>query len=292
MQRTWFRYGSIFVARPWGIPIRVHFSLFFLVGYIFYTIWTENAGWKQAAFALALAAAMFVGVALHELGHSLVALRKGCRVREITLLFIGGVAQMDRLPARPRDELVMALAGPAVSVALGTVLFFPGLRLMGRGSPFWGELIAIAGGINYGWAVFNLLPAFPMDGGRVLRALLTRRLGRLRATALAARLGKVLAIAMGLVGGWGIPALGLRRNPMLIAIAVFVFVAARREYRATLRETWLRAAGVIWGEDGTEMPSAWVGPPPFRRGPSQPVTVRRATWPAKEDEGLESEEWE
>ena len=158
---------------------------------------------------------------------------------------------MDHIPVRPRDELLMALAGPAVSVLLGLVCaayvflrvvrlaFMPGFA--GADEAEAAMLRAVfshpnvdvlaLGTINLILAVFNLLPAFPMDGGRVFRALLAPRLGRVRATYFAACLGEALAFGMGVLGYRGIRSLGWHGNPMLIVIAIFIFFAARREYR-------------------------------------------------------------
>lgn len=175
---------------------------------------------------LALGVCVFASVTLHELGHVLVARRYGIGTRDITLLPIGGVASMERLPEKPREEITVALAGPLVNVAIAAALF--AVLVLGQwvidprvlqvvGGPFVGKLMLI----NLSLAAFNLVPAFPMDGGRVLRALLAQRTSRPRATELAARTGQVLAVALGVFGFFF--------APTLLFIAVFVWLGAEQE---------------------------------------------------------------
>ncbi len=223
MFRTGYR-----IATVWGIPIKVHITWLIILLVIPGTL----------LFRVLLALGLFASVALHELGHSYIALRKGCRVREITLMFLGGAAQMERLPRRPLDETLMALAGPAVSILLGTIGFFGGIQLMRLGLTYVGMVVYYLGWINWALAGFNLLPSFPMDGGRVFRALLTPRLGRLRATFVAARLGKIMAVLFGLYGFLSEP-----RSWILVAIAFFIFNAAGREYRVVQMEEATRRGG-------------------------------------------------
>lgn len=198
---------------------------------------TSQVGLKWAiALELALAMSLF----LHELGHCSVALRKGCRVREVTLYVIGGAAHMEHIPKKPRDELLMAIAGPAVSALLALIFWFlnnafPIARI--NQLPGGPTFFACIFGLNLMLVLFNMLPAFPMDGGRVLRAALSNRLGRLRATAIAARLGMLFALLFVLQGllsttvfpldeNWGTNLRAL----MLCAIGFFVYTAADAEY--------------------------------------------------------------
>lgn len=170
---------------------------------------------------------IFVTVVLHELGHALMARRYGIDTLDITLLPIGGVARLERMPKDPRHELGIALAGPAVNVALALALWAM-LKLLHApvapgavkvvGGPFLTKLLWV----NVSLAAFNLLPAFPMDGGRALRAVLARRMSYSRATRMAARAGQAMALVFALVGMFA--------NPMLVLIAVFVWIAAQEEF--------------------------------------------------------------
>jgi stage IV sporulation protein FB len=235
---------------------------------------------------LGLEFGVFASIALHELGHAFIAIRKGCRVREITLLFIGGAAQMESIPKRPRDEFQMAIAGPAVSIALGLLCWFGGARLplaeVVWPLPFFRSLgivcnlVQFIGVVNWGLALFNLLPAFPMDGGRILRALLTSRMGRLRATSAAARVGKILALVMGVRGvlqlahgGW-----------VLIVVAILIHTVAEREYRLVqLQEIGWHPGVPPWWPFGPprEPPPrdrVTISPPPYEKGPDQQADLR------------------
>ncbi|QSG05575.1 CBS domain-containing protein [Halapricum desulfuricans] len=180
---------------------------------------------------LAAATGLFVGVVLHELGHSLVAIRYGYPISSITLWLFGGIAQLDEMPEDWRHELLIALAGPIVSVALGVLSYLAFLAVPASSS------VALASGkfllgylalMNVALAVFNMLPGFPMDGGRVLRALLARTRGYARATKIAAEVGKVFAILLGLFGLFGPGSL------FLVAIAFFIYLGASGEAQQTM----------------------------------------------------------
>jgi len=220
------------IARVFGIPIRVHISLLVILPLL---AWRASAylGLSPGA-GLLYAISLFVFVALHELGHSFVAIKTGARVREITLMFIGGAAQLESVPKRPRDEFLMALAGPLVSLALFALLLWLGFALpltAGSVRVEWGEgsfrpnMLHLMAFLNAMLAIFNLLPAFPMDGGRLVRAALSPRLGRLQATRIAANIGKGICVFLAILGVW------YTHNWFLIVIAFFIFTAADREYR-------------------------------------------------------------
>jgi len=210
--------ASYKIATVWGIPIKLHISLLIMV-----LLFARYFGWGMA---ILMEAGLAISIVLHELGHSIVAIKKGCRVSEITLMCIGGAAQMEQIPTRPRDEFLMAAAGPAVSLVLGLLLTFViGPLVPVPVVPFYDVgLLTVLGVVNLVLVVFNLAPAFPMDGGRILRALLTPRLGRLKATRVASRLGQVIILLWGLYGF-------IDGNWLLVAVAFFVFIAAGNEYR-------------------------------------------------------------
>lgn len=214
-----------------GIPIDVHITFALLLAWVALSHFMQGHGLATMTAGVLLVVSIFACVVLHELSHALVARRFGIRTRAITLLPIGGVAQLEHMPERPAEEFAVAVVGPAASLLIAAAIY-AGLRLFG--GPVGAEPLHLVGGpfftklmwINLGLAMFNLLPAFPMDGGRVLRAALALRLGRVRATEVAAVIGQSMAILFGVVG--------LASNPILVLIAVFVWVGAKSE--ATLVE--------------------------------------------------------
>jgi Zn-dependent protease len=175
-------------------------------------------------FLLGLVAALglFLSVLLHELGHALAAQRLGIRTQRITLWLLGGVAQLERIPREPKKELFIALAGPLVSFALA--LLFRLLRQEAGALGFLTHYLAL---VNLMLGLFNLLPALPLDGGRVYRALLATRKPYLQATRQALALSQAVAFALGLFGLWAL-------NPFLILMAFFVYMASRADAEATL----------------------------------------------------------
>lgn len=186
------------------------------------------AGGADAAVdTIVFVVAVFACVALHELGHAMAARRYGISTPDITLLPIGGLARLSRVPEKPSEEIVIAVAGPAVNVVIAVILVvvfgarFEPVSISEIENPTYGFLTRLAV-VNIFLVLFNLIPAFPMDGGRVLRAVLAYRLGRRKATELAARIGQALAFAfgfLGLIGG----------NVILVFIAIFVYLAAAAE---------------------------------------------------------------
>jgi len=229
--------GAWQLGRIAGIPVQVHWSFALLVGWVVLEHTRGGGGPTDALRGVVLTLAVFACVVLHELGHALMARRFGIGTRDITLLPIGGVARLARMPDDPRQELLVAGAGPAVNVVLALLLGGT-LALTGRlmpmtesarvGADFLDQLLLI----NIVLVVFNLLPAFPMDGGRVLRALLALRFPYLKATRWAATAGQTVAVALGFAG------LSLR-SPFLVLIALFVFSGARAEARMVeMRAQW------------------------------------------------------
>lgn len=220
---------SLDVGRILGIRVRLHvtFPLFII---LLGSIAGIEDGWRAGLRLVALLTALFAFVLLHELGHSLVARRFGVTVRAITLLPIGGLAATDSLPRRPSQEILIALAGPAVNLVLAALL---GLAMLALGLPLVLDLdLRGPGGIlsylilgNLVLALFNLTPAFPLDGGRVLRALLALRLPYLRATRLAVVVGQLIALGFVITGLWH------RELLMLAVVAGYLIWAGRREER-------------------------------------------------------------
>ena len=220
-RRRWeLRFGSI-----GGIPIRIHITLLLFFVWIAVTYWISGLGPTGAITGVLLLALVFVTIVLHELTHALVARRFGVRTRDILLLPIGGIASLERIPDRPGQELAIALAGPAFNLVVAGALWV-GLGLAGSDFSLATGSRAEAFALQLMWinvvlAGFNLIPAFPLDGGRALRAVLTRAMPRERATAIAAGLGQGVAVLLGVFGLWF--------NPWLVLIAVFLWFAARGE---------------------------------------------------------------
>jgi Zn-dependent protease len=231
-----------------GIDVFVHSTFLLLLFYI-----ASKPG--DLTVRLIELVAVFGCVLLHEFGHALMARRFGIETVDITLYPIGGVARLCRLPRAPGAELLIALAGPAVNFAIVgavMVLGFLGLGeiLLDAGFdfvlPFLGQLVFI----NLFLGLFNLIPAFPMDGGRVLRALLSGWLGRARATSIAAGVGRVLAVAFGL-------SVIFTHEWIHLALAAFIYLAGQAEERQVLNEERRR-------HYGAESAGAWVAPPGYR----------------------------
>ena len=227
---------SLKLGRVAGIRVQVHFT------FLIFMIWIVFAGLiagkgQQVVLANAIfVLGLFSCVVLHELGHALTAKRFGIRTKDITLLPIGGIARLERMPDDPRQELWVALAGPAVNVAIAAALW-TWLQVTRGGlsvaqinvtSGTFAERILL---VNISLFVFNMLPAFPMDGGRVVRALLATRMEYTRATQIAASLGQGMALLFGVVGFF--------YNPMLMFIALFVWIGATQEASMALMKSAL-----------------------------------------------------
>jgi Zn-dependent protease len=220
---------SLKLGRLLGIDVFVHVTFLVLLGFIGVAHWLRDQSVIAALTGVLFFACLFLCVLLHEYGHALAARQYGIATKDITLLPIGGLARLERMPEKPAQELVVALAGPLVNVVIAASLF-AGLVLSGKWQPM-SQLSLVQGGfaerlmvVNVFLVLFNLLPAFPMDGGRVLRSLLAMRLPYARATDIAAAIGKGMAVVFGFIG--------LFANPMLLLIALFVWIGASQEAKA------------------------------------------------------------
>ncbi|AWI83559.1 site-2 protease family protein [Alloyangia pacifica] len=213
------------IGRLFGSELRVHATFFLLL------LWIGVAAWSAGGMAAAVQnvlfiLALFACVVAHEFGHALTARRFGIKTPDITLLPIGGLARLERMPEKPAQEIAVAIAGPLVNVAIWLVLLLLGassdmgaLSRLGEGT---GAFLSQLASINLALALFNMLPAFPMDGGRVLRAVLALRTDRVSATRAAAITGQILAFGLAF---WGLSS----GNFILILIAIFVFFAGQAE---------------------------------------------------------------
>jgi Zn-dependent protease/CBS domain-containing protein len=209
-----------------GIDVFIHATFLLLIGWIGYTHWLEYGTVAKVIEGILFILTLFLSVVLHEYGHALTARRYGIKTRDITLYPIGGVARLERMPDKPIEELWVALMGPAVNVVIAAILF---LYLFATNNLVPMSELTVASGsflerlmtVNISLVLFNLLPAFPMDGGRVLRALLAMRMDYVRATQVAANIGQGMAFLFGLAGLFG--------NPFLLFIAFFVWIGASQE---------------------------------------------------------------
>ncbi|MDB6167814.1 MAG: peptidase [Verrucomicrobia bacterium] len=256
---------SINLFRIRGIQLAVHGSFFLLLAYAAFEGWQE-AGGIGLLWSVGVLVAFFACVVLHELGHSFTAMGYGVRVRRILLMPIGGMAEMDSIPRQPSQELLVTLAGPAVNFAIAALLAATvgvpaGWHLFGF-TDFPDTLrgfLQLLLHWNLLMGCFNLLPVFPMDGGRIFRALLATRLPYLRATRVAANVGKVLAIAGALL------AILVYQHFLTAFLFVFIILAGEAEYRAVQRrdfdETrWRRMSAELHGRPSLVEEPPVLGP--------------------------------
>jgi len=217
------------IGRFFGIDVSIHATFWLLLVFVGWSHWLQTQTAAGVIEGVAFVLTIFLCVLLHEYGHALTARRYGIGTKDIILLPIGGVARLEKIPDKPIQEFWVALAGPAVNVVIAAALLgwlmvsrtlAPAEQVTVTGGPFLERLLVT----NVFLVVFNLLPAFPMDGGRVLRALLAMKLDYVRATRIAALLGQAVAVVFGIIG--------LFSNPLLILVAVFVWVGASQEAAA------------------------------------------------------------
>ena len=223
--------GSIKLFEIFGISVNIHIT-FLLLPLLFLML----GGIKSMVLVLIV----FICVTIHELTHSLTAKRFGIRVRDITLLPIGGVASMSKMPESPKQEFIISIVGPLSNIVLASILFFifyhapwmPNAILINPTlGNTWLHTIALIPWINVMLAIFNLLPVFPMDGGRILRSILATKIDYRKATKIAVNIGHVFAIFFGYIGF-------VHRHPLLILIAIFIYMAASaEESHVNIKET-------------------------------------------------------
>ncbi len=225
--------GSFVIGKVAGIEISIHWTFFILLAILVIPSGSGGSAYWNLAFILTI----FLCVVLHELGHAMAARHFGIMTKDITLLPIGGVARLERIPEKPNQELVVAIAGPLVNVLIATLLFVsihPVINTQTattlssiNASNFLTSLYLV----NISLVVFNLIPAFPMDGGRVFRALLAFRMDRVKATRIASFVGQSIAVLFAIVG--------IMANPVLLFIAWFVFIGARQEWQMVSTKSFL-----------------------------------------------------
>ncbi|MBN2343994.1 MAG: site-2 protease family protein [Deltaproteobacteria bacterium] len=241
---------KIFTA--FGIPVRLHFSMV-IIPFLAFT-WVEGTGIEQLIVASILTILLFGSVLLHEFGHALTGRRYGVHTADIVLTPIGGMARMTNIPQNPKQEIAISIAGPLVSFAIAGVSFAlllvsPQLPVV---HPLALEMLHVLFQLNLMLGLFNLIPALPMDGGRVFRGLLALKFSHLKATQIASKIGKLLAVAGGIYGI-------MESQWTLVFIAFFIYTAAGQEERiANMREAYKQAQ-----KDGASFGGSPFGASPF-----------------------------
>jgi Zn-dependent protease len=295
MFKTTYHLFSLF-----GIPVKADLSLFILAFLLIQS-------YGSPVYGLAASVILLTSILLHELGHSLTAMAFGCRVRDITLFVLGGRASIETMPRQYWQELLMAAAGPAVSLLLSIAgLFLPILfHAMGYLSKSLTEfLLGAVGMLNFALFAFNLLPAFPMDGGRILRAVLQSRMSKVRATWIASRIGRFIAAVMiffaicnilhiriptpNIPGVFGKMVWYFLSSGTFIKLLIgwMIYRAAEQEYQLVLLEEGYRNNnpfahfgfpffGRVTRTPPPDNGQAYVSPPPYEQGDSQKVDVRK-----------------
>ena len=235
--------GALKIGRVAGISIEIHWTFTLLLIWVVFLDMQRGGNLASSLMNITLILLLFVCVILHELGHALTAKRLNINTKQITLLPIGGVASLEKMPDKPGEELLVAIAGPAVNVVLALLLllFVPIRRYMAMDqaalesfftTPGWETILVYLLIANVMLVIFNMIPAFPMDGGRVLRALLSFRMDRVQATDIAASLGQVISVIFFV--------LGLLYNPFLVLIALFIFIGAYGENQMVKQESLMK----------------------------------------------------
>lgn len=265
--------SSYHICTVSGIPIKVEISLIVM-------LFIVVSRFTNPVFGIAVGVGLALSIALHELGHSLVAQAFGCKVRDITLMMLGGCATIINMPRKAWQEILMAAAGPAVSAVLAAIGIAVGKKLIPVPNQFFEEVIVELGRWNSRLLFFNLLPAFPLDGGRILRAFLQQFfMTRVRATWIASRLGRLVAILLMVLVVCLFFLSGHVQSYMfiLLLIAYMIYQSAEQEYRMVLMEEGAArrrpnpfAGFPFFGRSSTRTPppddgKAVVSPPPYER---------------------------
>lgn len=220
---------SLTLGRPFGIKVAVHWTFLLIIAWVIFLNLQQGANTQQILYSVLFILAIFICVVIHELSHSLTARRYGIPTKSITLLPIGGLADLQKMPEKPREEFAVSVAGPLSNIVIGLVimLFLLVTDNLNISSTYFQSITGknffiVLMFANLMLAVFNLLPAFPMDGGRIFRSLMAMYFSREKATYVAMNIGKIFAL--------GLAILGVFVNPFLIFIAIFIFIGAQKEY--------------------------------------------------------------
>jgi len=271
------------LCKIFGIPIYLDLSVIILMIYV-------ATRYNNLVFGLVAGVALLLSIALHELGHSVVAMAFGCKVRDITLMMLGGRATLLSMPRKAWQEFLVALAGPLVSIILGVSGVLAALYIPNLSAPVKQFLGNEFGALNICLAVFNLLPAFPMDGGRVLRSFLQQFfMTRLKATWVASRIGRFVAIMMGILALYAWFTGYFRGFPfILLLITFYIFTAAEKEYRQVQMEERGAAPdnpfaemfrNFSFGGKATQPPEddgqVVISPPPYKRKGSSRADIHK-----------------
>ncbi len=230
---------SLPLGKPFGIKVSVHWTFSLLIAWIVIISAARGLETPQILMHILFVLALFVCVVLHELGHSLAAIRLGGEVSSITLLPIGGMAHMSKMPEKPRDEFIVSAAGPLVNVIIAALLWIylatvqrPDIEAMEFQAITTQNFVLMLMAANIFIVAFNLIPAFPMDGGRLFRSALSMKLSRLKATRIAKDIGQVFAVLFIIAG--------LFLNPFLVIIGFFILLGAKGEYEMIKYQEILR----------------------------------------------------
>jgi len=225
-------YSSLKIGKFAGIRVQIHWTFWLLFLFIGFFVFSREGTFTDLLWYSLFIAGLFICVVLHEFGHALTAKKYGINTRSITLLPIGGLASLKKMPENPKQELLVAVAGPAVNVVIAIILaiFVPVENFLGMEAEALEQELAMVDAnnfffylltVNIALVLFNIIPAFPMDGGRIFRALLSMKVGRIKATQVASSLGKFLALLFFLYG--------LFYGIILSVIAVFIWFGAHSE---------------------------------------------------------------